>query len=76
MNNASSPGVGKYEAASSFGKQNESKTKNIPSFSFSHSNRDQRAKVCASFLNANENPLQKLIERINILEVMNLSSLV
>jgi hypothetical protein len=45
MNNASSPGVGKYEVASSFGKQNQSTTKNLPSFSFSHSNRDQRAKV-------------------------------
>ncbi|MCO5587184.1 hypothetical protein L7F22_041131 [Adiantum nelumboides] len=48
MDNEFSPGVGKYEIKSSFGKQNDSKKKNLPSFSFAHSNRDQRAKVFIS----------------------------
>ncbi|KAI5073608.1 hypothetical protein GOP47_0011621 [Adiantum capillus-veneris] len=48
VDNECSPGVGKYEIVSSFGKQKESKKKNLPSFSFAHSNRDQRAKVFIS----------------------------
>ncbi|KAH7445402.1 hypothetical protein KP509_01G007200 [Ceratopteris richardii] len=43
-----SPGAGQYKSIGSVGKQPESKKKNCPSFTFSHSDREHRAKVFIS----------------------------
>ncbi|KAH7433057.1 hypothetical protein KP509_07G052900 [Ceratopteris richardii] len=48
MDNECSPGVGKYEISSSFGKQCDSRRKNLPCFSFTRSSQAQRAKVFIS----------------------------
>ncbi|MCO5589260.1 hypothetical protein L7F22_043226 [Adiantum nelumboides] len=43
-----SPGAGQYKTIASVGKQPESKRNNCPSFTFSHSDREDRAKVFIS----------------------------